>query len=74
MRNCLRSAPARDGGTSISRIGAILGLTTFPTIVTLYGLGYGLLFFAVAALIGMMLTIFLAPETKNKSLEELTEK
>lgn len=67
-------ATGQGWGTSISRIGAILGLTTFPTIVTLYGLGYGLLFFAIAALIGMMLTIFLAPETKNKSLEELTEK
>ncbi len=67
-------ATGQGWGTSISRIGAILGLTTFPTIVTLYGLGYGLLFFAIAGLIGMMLTIFLAPETKNKSLEELTEK
>ncbi len=61
-------------GTSISRIGAILGLTTFPTIVALYGLGYGLLFFAVAGLIGMLLTIFLAPETRGRTLEQLNEK
>ncbi|MCL4376166.1 MFS transporter [Candidatus Parvarchaeota archaeon] len=66
-------ATGQGWGTSISRIGAILGLTTFPTIVALYGLGAGLLFFAVAGLIGLLLTIFLAPETKDKSLEELTE-
>ncbi len=66
-------ATGQGWGTSVSRIGAILGLTTFPTIVALYGLGYGLLFFAIAGLIGMLLTIFMAPETKEKSLEELTE-
>ena len=66
-------ATGQGWGTSISRIGAILGLTTFPTIVALYGLGYGLLFFAIAGLAGMLLTIFMAPETKTKSLEELTE-
>ncbi|EFD93176.1 MAG: sugar transport protein [Candidatus Parvarchaeum acidophilus ARMAN-5] len=66
-------ATGQGWGTSISRIGAILGLTTFPTIVALYGLGYGLLFFAIAGLIGLFLTIFMAPETKSKSLEELTE-
>ncbi len=65
-------ATGQGWGTSISRIGAILGLTTFPTIVALYGLGYGLLFFAIAALLGLLLTIFLAPETMGKSLEELT--
>lgn len=67
-------ATGQGWGTSISRIGAILGLTTFPTIVSLYGLGYGLLFFSVAGLIGMILTVFLAPETKNRTLEELTER
>ncbi len=66
-------ATGQGWGTSISRIGAILGLTSFPTIVALYGLGYGLLFFALAGLAGMLLTIFMAPETKQKSLEELTE-
>jgi putative MFS transporter len=66
-------ATGQGWGTSISRIGAILGLTTFPTIVYLYGLGYGLLFFAIAGLIGLLLTVFLAPETKDKSLEQLTE-
>ncbi len=65
-------ATGQGWGTSISRIGAILGLTTFPTIVALYGLGYGLLFFAIAGLLGLLLTIFLAPETMGKSLEELT--
>ncbi len=67
-------ATGQGWGTSISRIGAILGLTSFPTIVALYGLGYGLLFFAVAGFLGLLLTVFMAPETKGKSLEELTAK
>lgn len=59
-------------GVTISRIGAVLSLTSFPTIVTLYGLGTGLLFFAVVGgLLGLAVTLLLAPETKQKSLEEL---
>ncbi len=61
-------------GVTISRIGAVLSLTSFPTIVALYGLGTGLLFFAiVGGVLGLIVTIALAPETKQKSLEELTE-
>ncbi len=66
-------ATGQGWGTTISRIGAILGLTTFPTIVAIYGLGYGLLFFAIAGLLGLLLTVFMAPETKGKSLEELAQ-
>ncbi len=59
-------------GVTISRIGAVLSLTTFPTIVALYGLGTGLLFFALAGgLLGLIVTLLLAPETKQKPLEEL---
>jgi len=59
-------------GVTISRIGAVLSLTTFPTIVALYGLGSGLLFFAiVGGLLGLVVTLLLAPETKQKPLEEL---
>ena len=59
-------------GVTISRIGAVLSLTTFPTIVALYGLGSGLLFFAIAGgFLGLVVTLLLAPETKQKSLEEL---
>ncbi|MGC9145826.1 MAG: MFS transporter [Nitrososphaeria archaeon] len=61
-------------GVTISRIGAVLSLTTFPTIVALYGLGTGLLFFALAGgLLGLIVTLLLAPETKQKPLEELEE-
>jgi putative MFS transporter len=67
-------ATGQGWGVTISRIGAILGLTTFPVIVSIYGLGYGLLFFAIAGLLGMLLTIFMAPETKGKTLEELEAK
>jgi putative MFS transporter len=59
-------------GVTISRIGAVLSLTTFPTIVALYGLGTGLLFFAiVGGLLGLIATLLLAPETKQKTLEQL---
>ncbi len=64
-------ATGQGWGVTISRIGAILGLTSFPTIVAIYGLGYGLLMFAIAAFLGMVLTIVMAPETKGKTLEEL---
>ncbi|MGC8699147.1 MAG: MFS transporter [Candidatus Acidifodinimicrobium sp.] len=67
-------ATGQGWGVTISRIGAILGLTSFPAIVALYGLGYGLLMFAIAGLLGMLLTIFMAPETKGKTLEELEMK
>ncbi|MEM3185244.1 MAG: MFS transporter [Conexivisphaerales archaeon] len=59
-------------GTTISRIGAVLGLTTFPSIVAIYGIGYGLLFFGVFAILGLLLTLFMAPETRGRALEEIT--
>ncbi len=67
-------ATAQGFGTSFSRIGAILSLTTFPFIVDMIGVKYGLLLFGVFGLIGLISTLILAPETKGKSLEELTEK
>ena len=66
-------ATGQGWGTSVSRIGAILGLVGFPEIVAAAGLGYGLLFFFIFAIIGLLSTILLAPETRDKSLEELTE-
>lgn len=61
-------------GTSISRVGAILGITTFPLIASQLGVKYSMLFFGIFALIGLLATLILAPETKGKSLEELTGK
>ncbi|MEM3873290.1 MAG: MFS transporter [Nitrososphaeria archaeon] len=61
-------------GVTISRIGAVLSLTTFPTIVAIYGIGYGLLFFAlVGGILGLTVTLWLGPETKGRALEEIVE-
>ncbi|WMT50439.1 MAG: MFS transporter [Ferroplasma sp.] len=64
-------ATAQGFGTSVSRIGAILGITTFPFIVSAYGFSTSLFFFTALALIGLLATIFLGTETKGKTLEEI---
>ena len=64
-------ATAQGFGTSVSRIGAILGITTFPFIVSDYGFSTSLFFFTTLSLIGLLATIFLGIETKGKSLEEI---
>lgn len=66
-------ATGQGWGTSVSRVGAILGLVGFPQIVAYAGLGYGLLFFFAFSVLGLLATIFLAQETMNRSLEEITE-
>ena len=65
-------ATGQGWGTSVSRIGAILGLVGFPQIVAYAGLGYGLLFFFAFAVVGLLATIFLGTETKGRTLEEIT--
>ncbi|KPV46045.1 MULTISPECIES: MFS transporter [Acidiplasma] len=66
-------ATAQGFGTSVSRIGAILGITTFPFIVTAYGFSASLFFFTSLSIIGLMATIFLGTETMGKSLEEINK-
>lgn len=65
-------ATGQGFGTSVSRIGAILGLTAFPVLVSISGLGLGLLFFFAFSVIGVLATLFLGIETMGKSLEDLT--
>ena len=55
--------------TSISRVGAILGIILFP----LFPIFSSLSIFAAFSIIGLFLVIFLAPETKNRSLEKNVE-
>jgi len=57
--------------TLSSRIGAILGVVAFPIIDNTIGFRYSMLFFAVFEVIGLFITIKYAPETKNKSLDEV---
>lgn len=59
-------------GTAVSRVGAILGVLVFPNLVAAWGVGNALWLFVGAALFGLIVTVVLAPETKGKSLEELT--
>jgi PHS family inorganic phosphate transporter-like MFS transporter/putative MFS transporter len=55
--------------TSVSRVGAILGIVLFP----LFPIFHSLSIFAGVSVIGLFLCIFIAPETKNNSLEKNTE-
>lgn len=58
---------------SISRIGAILGVSVFPSLAATWGLARSTWLFAGVAIFGMVVAFFLAPETKGKSLDELEE-
>ncbi len=61
-------ATAMGFATSISRVGSILAVFSFPIIDALYGLKAIIIYFAAFELIGLLFTIKYAPETKNKSL------
>jgi len=63
-------ASAVGFGTAISRIGSILGVLVFPTLVAAWGLGNALWLFVTVAALGLIVSIWLAPETKGRSLEE----
>ncbi|MFT3889346.1 MAG: MFS transporter [Arachnia sp.] len=58
---------------SVSRIGSILGVLVFPILVTSWGMNNATWLFAVVGIIGLITSIFLAPETKGRSMEELEE-
>lgn len=58
--------------TSVSRIGSILGVLVFPNMVAAWGDNSALWFFAVIGLAGLLITLTLAPETKGRTLEEIS--
>ncbi|MGC8505485.1 MAG: MFS transporter [Thermoplasmata archaeon] len=62
-------ATAMGISTAASRIGAILGVFAFPLLISGLNISYGLLFFAVFEFIGLAVTLILAPETRNRSLQ-----
>ncbi len=66
-------ATANGLGTSVSRIGAIIGTVLLPTLIRSWGLHAVLWLFVIAAALGGTIALVLAPETKGRSLEELTE-
>ncbi|MFP7697154.1 MFS transporter [Trueperella sp. LYQ143] len=71
--------PTRLRGTgvgfagSVSRIGSILGVLVFPLLVTNWGMNKATWLFAGVAIIGMIISFFLAPETKGRSIAEVDQ-
>lgn len=64
-------ATAQGFGTTVSRIGAVLGIFIFGGIANVFGFGGGMLFLALLSALGVIVTITLGKETKGKSLEDL---
>lgn len=64
-------AGASGFATSVSRIGSILGVLVFPNVVAIWGNSAALGVFAGVALIGLIITYTLAPETKGMKLEDI---
>ncbi|MHB1302685.1 MAG: MFS transporter [Acidiphilium sp.] len=65
-------AGATGFGTAVSRVGAILSILVFPGIVQAWGLQNALWLFVIAALLGFVICVVLAPETKGRELEDLS--
>ncbi|KHD86752.1 MFS transporter [Heyndrickxia ginsengihumi] len=66
-------ASASGLATAVSRAGSVMGIFIFPQLVILWGNSKALWFFAVISLIGLMISMVLAPETKGMNLEELSD-
>ncbi|AAT43836.1 MFS transporter [Picrophilus oshimae] len=62
-------ASAMGFSTSFSRLGSILAVFSFPFIDALFGLKAIVIYFAAFEFIGLIITILLAPETKNTPLK-----
>ncbi|TRM75316.1 MFS transporter [Sulfolobus sp. A20-N-F8] len=56
--------------TSISRIGAVLGIFYFPIMVKDLGFSTSLIVFGITCVIAFIFSILMAKETKRKTLEE----
>ena len=64
-------ATASGLATSVSRFGSILGVLVFPNVVKAWGQNSAIWIFAAVGALGTIICIALAPETKNRTLEEL---
>lgn len=67
-------ATAQGYGTTISRIGALVGIFGFYAVTGFSGYAGGMILLAAISAVGLVSTIVLGIETKGKSLEELTQK
>jgi putative MFS transporter len=57
----------------MGKIGGFVGVFTFPFLMDWHGLPAAEGAAAVVSVLGLIVTIFLLPETKGKSLEELSD-
>ncbi len=71
--------PTRLRGTgvgfagSFSRIGSILGVLVFPLLVDRWGMNNATWLFAGVAIVGIIVSYLLAPETKGRSIAEVDQ-
>jgi uncharacterized protein Yka (UPF0111/DUF47 family) len=63
-------ASGQGTSTAFSRMGAVIGVLLLPIVLQVYGVVPMLLFVSTAAILGLLLTVFLGEETKNLSLED----
>ncbi|MEM0271935.1 MAG: MFS transporter [Thermoprotei archaeon] len=63
---------AQGLGTTVSRIGAVLGVLLFP-LISQSGLVYGTTFFLAFIILAFVLSYLLAPETRQIPLDELSK-
>lgn len=66
-------AGATGFATAVSRVGAILSILVFPSLLLAWGLGRALWLFAIASVAGLVISAILAPETRGQSLESLEQ-
>ena len=57
---------------ALGKVGAFLGALLFPFLLSTYHLPGAMGFAAVVSLLGLLLTVFLLPESKQRSLEEIS--
>ncbi|MEW2545970.1 MFS transporter [Streptomyces sp. NPDC047002] len=69
--------PLRGAGVGVSvaagRIGAVLGVLVFPHMIESLGLQHSLWMFVAVGVAAVVLSVFMAPETKGKLLEEIAD-
>lgn len=71
--------PTRLRGTGVgfagamSRIGSILGVLVFPVLVDHWGMSKATWLFAIVAMLGLIVSVLLAPETRGRSMQEIEE-
>lgn len=64
-------ATASGFATAVSRVGAFVGTQFFPQIVKSWGMTHALWVFIGAGVIGLVIAATMAPETKQRTLEEI---